>query len=165
MDVAPRRYCRKMRKRVRLETIAVRDLNRRPGEILARVRAGERFVVCHHRRPVATLQPLDGVVVQPFAGSEYDIEGSRLGDARDEAAKLGEVERDLLARGVWRGRVLAGRIAERWSWGETMGALDELRLRGLAMKTHAGYVPTGRGWLLHEALAAVPRGERDWTRI
>ena len=65
--VAAHRYRGWMRKRVRLEAIAVRDLNRNPGEILARVRHGERFIVCWHRQPVATLQPLDGFAVDPFA--------------------------------------------------------------------------------------------------
>ncbi|MDQ4143973.1 MAG: hypothetical protein M3198_09565 [Actinomycetota bacterium] len=51
------------------------------------------------------MQPLNGCVVQPFQGREFNVYGSPLGDVASEATELLEVERDLI-RWVGRGLLL-----------------------------------------------------------
>ena len=48
--------------------VTTSDLSRSPRRVLDRIAGGERLLVTCHGRPLATLQPLDGVVWQPFAG-------------------------------------------------------------------------------------------------
>ena len=132
--------------------VTMRELNRNPSGVLERIKMGERLIVRSHRRPVATLQPLNGCVVQPFAEGEYDIEGSPLGDASEEARKLSGVEQDLLVRGQRGHRFFPSNISGAWQSSELREALDALGLRGLIHKGDLGWRLTGRGWLLREAL-------------
>ena len=155
-----------MRKRVQLHTVSVRELARQPAVVLRRVQDGERLIVCSHRRPVATLQPLDGCVVQPFEGAEYDIHGSPLGDAQQEATKLPQIEQEILVYGQKRDRFSPWLIAPQWDRDQLRDAIDDLALRGLIRKIDVGWRLTGRGWILREALVgredpAFPDGWRE----
>lgn len=137
-----------------LEVVSVRDLSRNPGDVLERVTRGERFLVCRHGKPIATLQPLDGLVVQPLTGQELDSTGSPLGDASTEAAKLTELQRELLATCVRFDRLMVARLRSQPFTREATLALEDLRNRGLVRKTERGLVLTGRGMILHEYLAS-----------
>ncbi|HZK51905.1 MAG TPA: hypothetical protein VFD47_10120 [Actinomycetota bacterium] len=44
-----------------LPIVTTSDLSRTPRRVLNRIARGERFIVCCHGRPLATLQPLDGI--------------------------------------------------------------------------------------------------------
>ena len=163
LRVAPPPYVVVMKKKVRLDRVSVRELSRKPGEVLRRVELGERLLLCCHGRPVATLQPLDGCVVQPFVGAEFDIYGSPLGDASDEASKLEEIEKEMLVRGQWLDRFTPGRIRPGREWGEVSATIAALQERGLLRKTPRGLRLTGRGWLMREALAPEdPFAEDAW---
>ncbi len=142
----------------------MRDLSRNPAAALKRVQAGERLVVCWHRRPIATLQPLDGCVVEPFTGREYDVEGSPLGDASQEANKLSSIEQDLLVRGQRGHRFSPSNISHEWGGRQIREALDDLALRGLIHRSDLGWRLTGRGWLLREALVGHDTfdPQREW---
>ncbi len=73
-----------------LSVVTTSDLSRSPGKVLDRVARGERLIVCRHQRPVATLQPLDGVVVQ-LGARAHDIYGRPIGGPLEETEKLDEI--------------------------------------------------------------------------
>lgn len=135
-----------------LPWLSLRDLTRQPGPFVDRVARGERFIVTKHGRPIATLQPLDGYVVDPRAGVESDICGSPLGNPRAEAEKLTRVQREMLRNANRLHQVTTADIphSER-GWRVEM---DELELRGLAKRTETrhGLYLTGRGMVLQEWL-------------
>jgi hypothetical protein len=120
---------------------------------LERVEHGERLIVCRHRLPVATLQPLNGVIRQPFDGRDYDVTGSPLGNMSVEVEKLTELEIQLLITSKW-DRFVVGRVADVFGWADSVRALEKMRLRGLAERTERGWVPRGRGMMLREELLA-----------
>jgi prevent-host-death family protein len=154
-----------MQKKVSFGRVSVRDLSRKPGEVLRRVELGERLLLCSYGRPVATLQPLDGCVVQPFEGAEFDVYGSPLGDASEEASKLEEIEKEMLIAGQKLDRFHPGRIRPHWRGGQVSAAVASLKERGLLRKTPRGLRLTGRGWLMREALAPEdPFAEDAWFR-
>jgi antitoxin (DNA-binding transcriptional repressor) of toxin-antitoxin stability system len=129
----------------RLPTVGVRDLVRNPAAVLERVAHGERFIVCRHRRPIATLQPIDGWVGDIEGRRPCDIYGFPIGDPEGEAAKLSGLEKDLLVN-VKRGRFI-------FSGPGFREAMDDLVLRGFARKSqNRGMVVTGRGIVLREWL-------------
>lgn len=76
-----------------LAFVTTSDLSRTPRAVLERVQRGERLIVSCHGHPLATLQPLDGVVVQPFTDRGHDIFGWPVGDEAKECAKLSELQR------------------------------------------------------------------------
>ena len=121
---------------------------RNPAAVLGRVSRGERFLVCRHRRPVATLQPITGWVVDGSGEHDCDIYGSPLGDQRREVEKLSQLHRELLLSTDGR--------SQRFIYGGQPGyreAIDDLTLRGLARRSqHRGMVLTGRGIVLKEWL-------------
>ncbi|HYP24448.1 MAG TPA: type II toxin-antitoxin system prevent-host-death family antitoxin [Actinomycetota bacterium] len=134
-----------------LPQVSIRDLSRRPNEVLRRVTAGERLIVCRHKKPVATLQPLDGYVFQPFDGTARDVFGWPVGGIYDEIAKLSEAQRVLLRDGYRRWRLWSGRVPSDVP-GDRRTMLSDLAVRGLAKKTEFGWELTGRGLAMHEAL-------------
>lgn len=136
-----------------LPAITTSELSKRPGDVLDRVARGERLVVCRHKKPVATLQPLDGYVFQPFTGAVHDVFGWAFGAEADQVEALTDVERALLLHGR-RGLRLrpALELGERFEWGVQTRAVEALKLRGLARKTPRGVELTGRGLVLHEIL-------------
>ena len=136
----------------RLPTVSTSDLSRRPNDVLGRVERGERLIVCRHKKPVATLQPLDGYVFQPFEGTAHDVFGWPIGGIDDELAKLTELQRALLRYGYRDWRLWWTRVPAEIE-GSRMGALDDLIVRGVAKKTSRGYELTSRGLAMHEALA------------
>jgi prevent-host-death family protein len=140
-----------MKEAHRLPTVSVRDLVRNPAQVLDRVAHGERFIVCRHRRPIATLQPIDGWVGDIDGRKPCDIYGFPLGDPEGEAGKLSEYQKELLI-GVNRGRFI--------SRGEGFReAMQEFTLRGLARRSsHRGMVITGRGMVLREWLKLRAEG-------
>lgn len=146
----------------RLPVVTTSDLSRSPRKVLERVARGERLIVCWHKRPVATLQPLDGVVSQPLRGGGHDIYGWPIGETLEETRKLNEAQRALLTQGVVRGRFLPFRL-ERWfRISDLFDSLEEMQLKGLATRTHRGLVLTGRGMVMREALlAAHPEAADD----
>ncbi len=105
-------------------------------------------------RPVATLQPLDGYVFQPFEGTAHDVFGWPIGGIDGEIAKLSEAQRILLRDGYRRWRLWPGRIPNDVE-GDRTTILEDLHIRGLAKKTTCGWELTGRGLALHEALQSV----------
>jgi prevent-host-death family protein len=137
--------------------VTTSDLSRRPRAVLDRVLRGERLIVSCHGHPLATLQPLDGVVVQPFTGCGHDIFGWPVGGEVEECAKLSQAQRDLLSEGVRHGKFAPARLHGRHEFGKLIRAIEDMALRGLARRTHRGWVPTGRGMVLHEALARRKR--------
>ena len=136
----------------RLRTVSIRELSRATAEVTERVEAGERLIVTRHGRPVATLQPLDGYVVQPFTGAAHDVFGWAIGNIDEEIAKLSEGQRVLLRDGYRHWRLWMGRVPSNVE-GDRGEMLEDLRVRGLAKKTSCGWEPTGRGLALHEALS------------
>lgn len=83
-----------------LATVTTSDLSRKPGEVLSRVRRGERLVVVRHKDPIATLQPLDGFVSQPFGGAAHDVFGWPIGGLDEEIEKLTDCGLELTGRGL-----------------------------------------------------------------
>jgi prevent-host-death family protein len=134
-----------------LPSVPIGDLSRRPREVLDRVAAGERLIVSRHGRPVATLQPLDGYVFQPFEGTAHDVFGWPIGGIEDEIAKLNPAQQALLGGCYKDWRLRPVRLPEDL---QTQGfrSLGDLEVRGLARKTSRGWELTGRGLALHEAL-------------
>ena len=129
-----------------LPVVSVRDLVRKPGEVLRRVERGERFIVCRHRQPVATLQPIDGWVGDSDGRNECDIYGSPLGDQAQEAGKLTQTQKDLLIR-ARRGRLLFGGQVD------FKDAVHDLSLRGFTKWVPGrGDLLTGRGTVVKEWL-------------
>lgn len=136
-----------------LSTITVRELTRNAATILARAAGGERFVVCRYGRPVATLQPLDGVVLQPLTGREFDVKGSPLGTADHEVRKLSEVQRELLCRAVHFDALRPSRLSG-YDVFQVARATEDLQVRCLVKRCERGLVLTGRGMILREWLLA-----------
>jgi prevent-host-death family protein len=143
-----------VRRRLPLPSITARDLSRATADVLVRVETGERLVVTRHGRPVATLQPLDGYVFQPFEGTAHDVFGWPIGGIDDEVAKLSEAQRVLLRDCYLQWRLRPGRLPGDL-WVGSARTLDDLAVRGLAKRTEFGWELTGRGLALREAL----RGE------
>src|SRR5688572_15106247 len=56
-----------------LPTVSIRELARKPGEVLDRVAKGDQLVVCRHNRPVALLRPVLG-----WPPEDPSIEGNTL---------------------------------------------------------------------------------------
>jgi antitoxin (DNA-binding transcriptional repressor) of toxin-antitoxin stability system len=133
--------------------VTTSDLSRTPRAVLDRVLLGERLIVSCHGHPLATLQPLDGVVVQPFTGRGHDVFGWPVGGEVEECAKLSQAQRDLLSEAISHGKFVFGRLHGRHDFGALIEAVEDLGLRGLAQRTHRGWVLTGRGMVLHESLA------------
>ena len=139
-----------------LPSVSLRDLNRKPGEVLNAVFQGQRLVVRRYGRPVATIQPIDGFVLDPLSGEETDICGNPLGELSEEVGKLSDVERELIARSDH----LMNRVTFSCS---SVGAtqarkgMDRLVLRGLLEKTTRGLILTGRGLMIREWLHARGR--------
>ena len=149
----------------KLARASVTDLARKPGELVDRVLAGERFVVYRHRRPVATLQPLNGCVVQPCDGAEHDVMGSPVGSASDEVDKLSAVQQALLLDGISLGRIVTSRWSQDRAPSERARAIEDLILRGLGRKSTRGTILTGRGMVLRgELFVRDGRAECDWVR-
>jgi hypothetical protein len=123
---------------------------------------GERLIICRHRRPIATLQPLDGLVFQPLEGRDYDISGSPLGSPSVELEKLSETERALLLDAVSHGRLVPNRVERDHDTSTYRLALESLVIRGLIKRSSSrGHVLTGRGLVLREELFV--QAERDPT--
>ena len=135
-----------------LPTITTSDLNLRSKEVMRRVTLGERLIVCRHRVPLATLQPLDGYVFQPFSGTVHDVFGWPFGAAPDHARRLPRPHCELLVDGYRQWRLWPGRVTHRADWGEGMRARGEMRGTGLVRKTERGNELTGRGLALREEL-------------
>jgi prevent-host-death family protein len=136
-----------------LPVVSTSDLSRSPRSVLDRVARGERLLVNCHGRPIATLQPLDGVVMQPFTGGAHDIFGWPVGGALEEAGKLSDIHRAMLTYGVIRRlRLTTARPWDRFEGRNFSAALEELGVLGLAKKTERGWELTARGMALREAL-------------
>ena len=159
ISVTPAGYI--LRMHALLDTVTVRELSRRPGRVLARVVRGERLLVCSRGRPIATLQPLDGVVVQPLVPAEYDPKGSPLSDAAAEVQKLSEVQCELLRSCIVIDRFVPTRLGVGYKGEEVARAMDDLIQRGLARHSGRGRLVTGRGLVLHEHLVAKRGGTRE----
>ncbi|CAN5529987.1 hypothetical protein BH20ACT23_BH20ACT23_14320 [soil metagenome] len=132
--------------------VTTSDLSRKPRAVLDRVARGERLIVCRHKQPIATLQPLDGTVWQPFTGGAQDIYGWPVGGAFQECEKLSEAQRELLSDGVSQGRLVPARLAERYGFVELIRSIENMALRGLVHRTNRGWELTGRGLALRETL-------------
>ena len=135
-----------------LSTVTTSDLSRRPGDVLSRVRRGERLIVVRHKDPVATLQPLDGYVLQPFEGTATDVFGWPIGGIDDEIAKLSRAQRVILVHCYSRWRLTMTRL---WHYCPGANFNEEVRdmhLRGLVVRTELGWELTGRGLVLREEL-------------
>jgi len=137
-----------------LPVVTVRELSRSPATVFERVARGERLIVARHGRPIATLQPLDGVVVQPLTRAQSDVRGVVLGDAEAELEKLTEIERDLLRDGGRWDRLYPGHLSHVHALGDLHAQVRAFGVRGLARKAERGWVLTGRGMILRELLLA-----------
>ncbi len=138
--------------RTPLPKITTSDLSKRPGAVLHRIRRGERLIVVRHKDPVATLQPLDGLVVQPFGGGHHDIFGWPIGGIEDEVEKLDAAQRALLVDGYRDWRLRPTRLYGPFPWDVLIRSIEVMRLLGLATRTEFGWELTGRGLALREAL-------------
>ena len=101
--------------------------------------------------------------MQPFTGGATDIFGWPVGGAIAEAAKLSEVQRALLTHCVRELRIVSGRLPDHLRV-DLMPALRDLMVRGLVRKTGHRWEVTGRGLVIHEALAAAEQrrpGQRN----
>lgn len=135
--------------------VSVGELGRNPSRVLARVRRGERFIVCRHRVPIATIQPLNSAIRQPFDPVTYDIEGCPVPDLRSMAVALPAIVKDLLLSCNAEYNVdkfRAGHLCEKWPLDSISDAFDQMRTRGLAKKTARGWVATGLGLALKDEL-------------
>ena len=138
-----------------LVRVSVADFARGLGDLLDRTLRGERFIVCRHKRPIATLQPLNGVIVQPFEGLDYDVEGSLLGDVSQELEKLSELQRAILRDAVSNGRPTSLPLGHPLQGLGIGPALDDLQQRGFLTRSkrrRGGRVITARGLVLREEL-------------
>ena len=133
-----------------LGVVTTTELSRSPHQVLARVAAGERLIVVRHKRPVATLQPLNGVVLQ-LEASVQDIYGWPVDAAFQEATKLSESQRELLIE-ARNGYLRPMALAQDFDFGGLIESIREMSLRGLTKRTHRGWELTGRGMVLREAL-------------
>ncbi len=132
--------------------VTTSDLSRAPGHVLERVARGERLLVCRHKRPVATLQPLDGFLFQPLTGTTRDVFGWPIGGVADEAGKLSDLQRTLLRDCIWNGAIRLGWAASGLSGPELHRALEEMVVTGLLRPTYRGKELTARGLALREWL-------------
>lgn len=135
-----------------LPQIGIGELSRNPRGVLKRVLRGERLIVCRHGHPVATLQPLNGCVTQPFEASAeaptYDLGGRPLGDLDRQIAHLTPAEKKVLMHGIrWDHRIKPAYAPSNW-----IEFARDWQLRGLVRKTRRGLILTGRGMVLREAL-------------
>ena len=145
-----------------LPQVTTSDLSRQPGDVLDRVARGERLVVCRRKEPVATLQPLDGYVFQPFTGTAHDIFGWPFGAEADQLEGLSDVDRALLLDGCRGLRVRTTvHLDEEFGWSVLRRAIEAMRLRGLARKTPRGIELTGRGLFLREVLMKLEGREAE----
>jgi antitoxin (DNA-binding transcriptional repressor) of toxin-antitoxin stability system len=134
--------------------VTTSDLSRTPRQVLDRIGRGERLIVTCHGRPLATLQPLDGTVWQPFTGSVHDIYGWPITGPLDECEKLRDAQRDLLMDGVRFGRLVPVRLYGDYEFAELIRSIENMAIRGLVRSTNRGWMLTGRGMALREALMA-----------
>ena len=133
--------------------VTTSELSRNPGAALDRVARGERLIVCCRNRPIATLQPLDGFVLQPFTTIAHDIFGWPIGGAAQELAKLTHAQRLLLVDGYRNGRLMTSVPGHRFEGREASEAIDDLKLRGMARRvTNRGTELTARGLAMRELL-------------
>ena len=132
--------------------VTTSDLSRTPRRVLDRVAKGERLIVACHGRPLATLQPLDGVVWQPFTSSVHDIYGWPVTGASDECEKLSEAQRALLSDGVRGGRLVPTRLLGSFEFVGLIRSIENMAIRGLVRRTHRGWELTGRGMTIRETL-------------
>jgi hypothetical protein len=106
------------------------------------------------------LQPLDGVVLQPFTGGAHDIFGWPIAGAHAEAEKLTDFQRALLSQGVLRRLKLAPmRVLDRAATPNYLEELKELGVMGLAKRTERGWELTARGMAIREALVQEVGGD------
>lgn len=135
-----------------LPRVSVGELSREPGRVLDRIRRGERLIVCRHRHPIATLQPLDGYVTQPFEGKVTNLDGTPLRDLETELDGLQPVEKELLMDCIRRGRIVSGGFGYH-DGVRPVDVLEQWRLCGLA-RTLPGFgtFATARALVLREAL-------------
>ena len=135
-----------------LPTVSIGELSREPRRVLERILRGERLIVCRHGHPVATLQPLDGYVTQPFDGRVGSLDGSPLGGLEAELDGLHRTEKELLMDCIRVGRIVTGGVGghEGVRPGEV---LEQWQLRGLA-RTIPGFgtFATASALVLREAL-------------
>ena len=108
------------------------------------------MILCRHGRPIGTLQPLDGLVEQPL-GNAHDVTGSPLLYPHQEIEKLNPVMRELLRDCLVRFDAITISKLQGDAVG-CMAALKELQLRGFIRRTSRGFVLTGRGFVIREAL-------------
>lgn len=134
--------------------VTTSDLSRTPRRVLERIGRGERLIVTCHGRPVATLQPLDGAVWQPFTSSVHDIYGWPITGPSDECEKLSEAQRALLMDGVRFGRLAPVRLHEDYDFVELIRSIENMAIRGLVERTNRGWELTARGMALRETLRA-----------
>jgi prevent-host-death family protein len=140
-----------------LETVTTSELSRSPMKVLDRVQRGERLVICRHGLPLATLQPLDGFVLQ-HTGEVTDVYGHPADPVIAETEKLDEVQRELLQNAIRHGRIIPSNAKKKFPYERMREAMAELGLLGLAKRENRGWELTGRGFMFHEAL--VRRAER-----
>jgi antitoxin (DNA-binding transcriptional repressor) of toxin-antitoxin stability system len=132
--------------------VSIGELSREPGRVLERIRRGERLIVCRHRHAIATLQPLDGYVTQPFEGKVANLDGSPVRDLQAELDALEPIEKELLMDCVRMGRIVTGGVGDREGVGPG-DVLEQWQLRGLARKVSGyGNFATARALILREAL-------------
>jgi antitoxin (DNA-binding transcriptional repressor) of toxin-antitoxin stability system len=135
-----------------LATVSIGELSRDPRRVLERILRGERLIVCRYGHPIATLQPLDGCVTQPFEGRVGNLDGSPLGDLETQLDELQPIEKELLMNCIRMGRIVTGGIGRY----EGVGAgdvLEQWQLRGLARVIPGfGTFATARALVLREAL-------------
>lgn len=135
-----------------LPTVSIGELSREPRRVLERILRGERLIVCRYGHPIATLQPLDGYVAQPFEGKVGSLDGSPLGDLKAELDRLQPIEKELLMDCVRMGRIVTGGVG-RYEGVGPGGVLEQWQLRGLARKIPGfGTFATARALVLREAL-------------
>lgn len=140
-----------------LGVVTTSELSRSPHKVLERVAGGERLIVVRHKCPVATLQPLDGVVLQLGVRAQ-DIYGWPVDTALEEATKLSEMQRALTMEITRDGRLRPMGLARRFDFGALIKAIEEMSLKGLAKRTERGWELTGRGMVLREALLQESHG-------
>lgn len=133
-------------------SVSIRELSRCPGDVLRHVAAGERLFVCRHGKPVATLQPLDGYVFQPFTGTAHDVFGWPIGNIDGEIAKLTEAQRVILVHCYSQWRLRMTRLRHYCPDASFSEEIRDMHLRGLVVRTEFGWELTGRGLALREEL-------------
>ncbi len=144
-----------------LPAVTTSDLSRTPGDVLGRVARGERLIVCRHGKALATLQPLDGYVFQPFTGTAHDVFGWAFGDEHDQIERLSPPQRGMLMDGYRQWRIRPTRVDHRFDWSVLMRALEDMYVRGLVRKTPRGNELTGRGLTLRETLLRMEGREKE----